>query len=227
MAIKYLSVINIFANASDLQHDYCRLAKKHKMKSKIYPCICLLLFLSTICGAQPENISIEKLSPFLLQKINTDSLSKQKTSYKLVIKSNIANYYPATDTTSYIECSFVNKSANSIFIDATIFENFTLFTCNHRWPLHLWKFETSALKNSSYELSPNEELIIFRTSLKNLCFSNNYMWDWTGHPAPPKSPIWVSFSKKEEYLDKTCLYFAYNIDGVIVLSNILKLKIKE
>lgn len=158
---------------------------------------------------------------------DTNSLSKLNTMYQLVLESNIITYYPATDTTAYIECSFVNKSANPIIIDTTVFKTFTLFTCNHRWPLHLHRFEIQATKDSSFILMPNEKIVVFRATLKNLCFSDEYMWDWAGHPAPPKTPIHVSFSEQEEYLNETCLYFAYNIDGIVVLSNILKLKINE
>lgn len=152
---------------------------------------------------------------------------RNNTNYHLVIESNVVIYSPARDMTAYLECVFVNKSKNSIIIDTTIFKNFTLFTCNHRWPLHLWKFEVSVVKDFFYILNPNEELVVFRASFNDLCFSNKFMWDWTAHPAPPKSPIYVSFSEKEEYLNETCLYFAYNIDGILVLLNILKLNIRK
>ncbi len=194
---------------------------------KHYIIICILFFLSAICSAQIEKLSIEKVSLFLLQKKNIDSLSKLNIKYQLVIESNINTYYPATDTSAYIKCRFVNKSKNTVLIDTLIFKNFMLSTCNHRWPLHMWEFEIPAIKNSSYKLKPNEEILVFSATLKKLCFSDKYMWDWSGHPSPPKSPIHVPFSGQEEYLNETCLYFSYNIDGVIVLSNILKLKVKK
>lgn len=194
---------------------------------KKYIIICILFFLSTTCSAQIEKISIEKVEPFSLQKKNTDSLSRLITKYHLVIESNITTYYPVADTMAYIECRFVNKSTNSIFIDTTIFKSFTLFTCNHKWPLYLWRFDVSAIKDSSGILQPNEEIVLFRATLENLCFSKKYMWDWIAHPSPPKSPIYISFSEQKEYLNETCFYFAYNIDGILVLSNILKLNIRK
>jgi hypothetical protein len=185
----------------------------------------LFLFLSAVCFAQTEKISFNKASPFQFYN-HSDTLANTKLLFEPVIKSSTLNYHPKADSTSYIECCFINRSNNSVLVDSTIFSKFRLFTCNHKWPLYMYNFKKSNHDDSIYTLGPNEEIMVFKATLKDICFSENYNWSWIGHPVPPSSPIYKSFSADYSFVDEICIFFAYKINGVLHTSNTLKIKVE-
>ena len=160
--------------------------------------------------------------------------------FDLLIECNTDSYTPGKDEEAKFICSIINNKDEEVNLDiAMTSDKFVIYGKGkeHRWPLHLWKYEEDEnFKKDLILIKPREKAVIFEEFLNNLFFQREklekeeeahsiWLWDWIAHPMPPESPIHTY--RGEGYEESAIFWFILNIDGEILESNKVTLIVEE
>ena len=179
------------------------------------------------------------LAPWLAAAESSDGSppSAARPAVSIQLSISVQEFDPAKPT-GEIRCIVSNRTDRAIEIaDRYDGDQVALIGDSHRWPLRFWDRTRDRQAPKMVVVEPGRERVVFEFPLAEILRVQDpkalrqdfeagrrvMVWDWVARPAAPPSPIHAG--RDGGFLDKAVFHAELTVDGAVIASNKVMLKV--